>query len=74
MKTLGTAGAIVLPLACCTGLPLLITVASGATLALCGAGAFAAALAVVAVLVGLRAFRRRTALSSSSQVLAHDRF
>ena len=75
MKTLGTAGLLVLPVACCAGLPLLIAVASGAALALWGAVAFAVVLAAAAGFVGIRAVRRRTALSSSlsSELSADDR-
>lgn len=73
MKTLGTAGLVALPSACCAGLPLLLAVASGAALALWGAVAFAVVLAAAAALVGLRAFRHRRTPSSSLEVSAHER-
>ena len=66
MKTLGTAGLFMLPVACCAALPLLIAVASGAALALWGAVAFAVVAAAVAGLLAIRALHRRAAPSLSS--------
>ena len=73
MKTLGAVGLIVLPLACCAGLPLLLAFASGAVLALWGAVAFGVVLVAATALFALRALRRRSAPLSSSEVSAHER-
>ena len=73
MKTLGAAGLVVLPVACCAVLPLVLAVASGAALAVWGAVAFAVVLASAGALVGLRTFCRRAALPSSLEGSADDR-